>query len=254
MWDNTADNHINSGCSLLQIPQRPSNWSSALLPLFFVDDNSFDITSSAAPASNIVWPAPVSAAHLSGGSPHPSLPIMLCLDGGSTSGGYQELSSNKRLVKKKPLTALRSFFTRDETLPPWGRRPPLFWLVRASFWLVILLTSGLFHPAACQSPAKVEPLSDKLPFFSLRLFLFLSFHFFSLSFLAFLFLLKRPDSVLVKFSSSVMLHGLCLVPKLHLIRVKRYEDNYINRKSGVFSFFLFVFLCVFFNFPSCWCR
>lgn len=94
--------------------------------------------------------------------------------------------------------------------------------------LSVLLTRGLLHPAAHQSPARALR-QGCLPPLCLSLLL-----------------PKRPDGVLVKFSSSVTLRGLCLVPKLHLI-VRRYEDDYSNRKSGDFAL---VFFCVVFFLTS----
>lgn len=111
----------------------------------------------------------------------------------------------------------------------------------------MLLTRGVFHLAACQSPAKVEPLSDKLPFFSLRLFLFLVTSFLFFFFLVFSFLAHEtwrcPGEVLFFCDAT------WFVPcsEVAFNRVKRYEDNYINRKSGVisicccFPLFCFVF-------------
>lgn len=96
----------------------------------------------------------------------------------------------------------------------------------------VLSTRGLLHPAAHQAAAKAEPLSDKVAFL-----LFLSVS---------LLLPKRPDGVLVKFSSSVTLRGLCLVPKLHLIGSEGSETTTVTGNLGTFLFFFACFFVLFF--------
>lgn len=103
----------------------------------------------------------------------------------------------------------------------------------------VLSTRGLLHPAAHQAPAKAEPLSDKVAFL---LFLSVSLLFSPVSLL----LPKRPDGVLVKFSSSATLRGLCLVPKLHLIESEGSETTTVTGNLGTFLFFFACFLCCFF--------
>lgn len=49
----------------------------------------------------------------------------------------------------------------------------------------------------------------------------------------------------MKFSSSVTLRGLCLVPKLHLIESEGSETTTVTGNLGTFLFFLLVFCVVF---------